>query len=411
MKIDAKRCTGVAQICANRIGGDMKDNKINFTKKAISALPTPKSGIAIYHDSNKRSLKLRVRSTGTKIFFLNRRVNGKAERITIGSFPEITVEQARKKADILNAQIAGGVNPNAEKRAIRDELTFGELFNQFVERHAKPHKKTWEEDVRQFNRYLIKWAPKTLSNIGKMQVQKLHLNIRDNNGIYAANRILALLSAVFNKAIEWGWGHPNPTYGIKKFKEKSRERFIQGDELSRLFKALTEELNTTVRDYILISLLTGARRSNVLKMRWNEINFNISTWTIPETKIGESQTIPLIPEAIKILQQRYNNLPRCDWAFPGSGKTGHLVEPKKAWQRILQNAKIENLRLHDLRRSMGSWQAATGANLSIIGKTLGHKNVSTTAIYARLNLDPVRESMDKAAKAMYKAAHENSTNN
>jgi len=90
------------------------------------------------------------------------------------------------------------------------------------------------------------------------------------------------------------------------------------------------------------------------------------------------------------------------FVFPGPGKTGHYAEPKSAWKRILEKAGIKNLRIHDLRRSLGSWQAATGANLSVIGKTLGHKNTSTTAVYARLNLDPVRESMNKAAQAMLK---------
>lgn len=91
------------------------------------------------------------------------------------------------------------------------------------------------------------------------------------------------------------------------------------------------------------------------------------------------------------------------FVFPGTGKKGHLVEPKKGWKRILERANIEDLRVHDLRRSLGSWQASTGANLSVIGKTLNHKNVSTTAIYARLNLDPVRKAMDKAVNAMFVA--------
>jgi integrase len=111
----------------------------------------------------------------------------------------------------------------------------------------------------------------------------------------------------------------------------------------------------------------------------------------------------LVPEALTILEQRKAEASG-PWVFPGPGVTGHLVEPKKAWKRILTRAGIEDLRLHDLRRSLGSWQAATGANLSIIGKTLDHKNVSTTAIYARLNLDPVRASMEQATQAMFDAA-------
>ncbi|MGD9153116.1 MAG: tyrosine-type recombinase/integrase [Gammaproteobacteria bacterium] len=372
----------------------------NFIKKTILALPTPNSGVVTYHDTTKRGLKILIRSTGVKTFVLYRKIKGKPERVTIGRFPDVSIEQARKQVDVLNAKIAAGVNPNEEKRAIRNEQILAGLFQQYMERHAKPHKKSWKEDESQFKRYLKPWAAKKISFITKTQIQKLHLKIRDEKGIYAANRLLALLSTVFNKAIEWGWKYPNPTNGIKKFKEKSRDRFIQGEELPRFFQALNDEPNETARDYILMSLLTGARKANVLAMRWEEISFTRSTWTIPETKTGESQTIPLVDLAIEILQHRKNHQDESPWVFPGTGKHGHYADPKKAWVRILERAEIKNLRIHDLRRSLGSWQAATGANLSIIGKTLGHKNTSTTAVYARLNLDPIRESMNKATDAM-----------
>src|SRR6185503_5001402 len=92
------------------------------------------------------------------------------------------------------------------------------------------------------------------------------------------------------------------------------------------------------------------------------------------------------------------------YVFPGSGKSGHLEEPKKGWQRILTRAGIADLRIHDLRRTLGSWQAKQGASLAIIGKSLNHKNQNTTAIYARLDLDPVRDSVNTATSAMMAAA-------
>jgi len=87
--------------------------------------------------------------------------------------------------------------------------------------------------------------------------------------------------------------------------------------------------------------------------------------------------------------------------FPGEGKVGHLADPKKAWHRVLKRAGICDLRVHDLRRTLGSWQAAAGANSYIIGKSLGHKSQQSTAIYARLNLDPVRASVNQAIDAMF----------
>ena len=107
-------------------------------------------------------------------------------------------------------------------------------------------------------------------------------------------------------------------------------------------------------------------------------------------------------EAIEILKARQNN--GSVWVFPGTGATGHLIEPKRAWARLLERAGIDNLRIHDLRRTLGSWQAKTGASMVIIGKSLNHKSSSTTAIYARLDLDPVRESVDRATSAIMVAA-------
>lgn len=108
-------------------------------------------------------------------------------------------------------------------------------------------------------------------------------------------------------------------------------------------------------------------------MHWNDVNFNRHEWLIKETKNGEAQTIPLAPQAIVILKERYKNR-SSDWVFPSPfSKSGHIEEPKNAWKNLLERADIKDLRIHDLRRTLGSWQAATGANSYIIGKSLGHK--------------------------------------
>jgi integrase len=176
---------------------------------------------------------------------------------------------------------------------------------------------------------------------------------------------------------------------------------LQPDELPHFFAALANEPNAAARDFFMISLLTGARKSNTLAMCWRDINFAAATWRIEQTKNGDTQTIHLPKEAMDILTAR-KLVSESPWVFEGSGKSGHLADPKKAWERILTEAGIENLRIHDLRRTLGSYQAATGANGYIIGKSLGHRSQQSTAIYARLNLDPVRESVNKATEAMFK---------
>lgn len=383
----------------------MTENKFNFTKAAIDALSLPpKGGRSYFYDTKQRGLGIRVTSSGAKTFIVYRWVNGKPERVTLGRYPDLTIEQARGRAAEASAAIARGENPNDKRRAARAELTFGELFHEYMERHAKAHKRSWKEDQGQYDRHLSSWAKRKLSHISRADVQKLHHSIGTSKGHYAANRLLALLSGVFNKATDFGlWDKANPAVGIKKFKEVSRDRFIQADELPRFFEALAEEPNETIRDYVLVSLLTGARRSNVLAMKWENVHLERAEWRIPETKNGTSQVVPLSPEVVTILEQRRHQTVN-EWVFPGEGPNGHLVEPRKGWERILGRAGITDLRLHDLRRTLGSWQAKTGASLVIIGKSLNHKTPTATAIYARLDLDPVRQSINNANTAMLAAA-------
>jgi integrase len=267
----------------------------------------------------------------------------------------------------------------------------------------KVHIKTWKKYEAIYNRHLLGWKSRPLGSIATPEIQALHAKVGKVNGMYAANRLLQLIHSVYAKATGRGFEKPNPASGIRKFREKSRERFLEAHELPAFFEALSKEKNDTVRDYILLSLFTGARRANVCSMRWKDVNLQSKVWHISETKNGTSQRIPLIDEAVEVLKRRLNN--QSEFVFPGPGKRGHLAEPRKGWKRILEAANIHNLRLHDLRRSLGSWQAATGANLSVIGKTLNHKNVATTAIYARLNLDPVRSAIETAASAILKAGN------
>jgi len=378
-------------------------NIIKFTKRKIESLPLPEKNAVVYHDTETAGFKLRLSQSGTYTFFINRKIKGKAERIKLGNFPAMTVEQARTEADKINGLISQGQNPNDGIRADRAELTLLDLFGEYLETHAKQHKKSWRNDEMNYKNHLSQWNNKKLSHITMKDVKGLHSNIGKNSGHYQANRVLALLKVMFNKAIDWGmYELANPAQRIKQFKEVSRDRFLQPDELQRFFEAVADEENETIRDYILISLLTGARRSNVLAMQWNEISFERAEWRIPETKNGTPHTLPLTKQAMQILNQRKSSKTN-NYVFAGTGRTGHLVEPKKGWIRIKERAGIKDLRLHDLRRSLGSWQATTGASLPIIGKTLAHKNVSTTAIYARLNNDPVRESMEKATSAMMNA--------
>jgi len=382
----------------------------NFTKRTLEAIKPPtERKREVYSDEKEKGLRLFVTQSGTKTFYLYRKVQGRPEQIRIGAFPDLSVEQARKKAAELNGLIAQGKNPQDAAREKRGEMTFGELFQEVLERHLEPRRrpKTVTEYKRQYEVHLKPWKGRKLSAIRRRDVLQLHSGIGQDSGPYIANRVLALVSMIFSKGSSWGhYKGNNPAQGVERFQEKSRDRFLQPDEIPRFFQALAEESNTTARDCLMMCLLTGARRGNVQAMRWEEVHLERATWRIPDTKAGEALTVPLVPKAQEILRGRLEGAEDSPWVFPGREVSKHLVEMKTVWARILERAEIADLRMHDLRRSLGSWMAAKGASLTVIGKGLGHKNTSTTAIYSRLNIDPVREAMEEATAALLEASSE-----
>ena len=232
----------------------------------------------------------------------------------------MTIEQARRKTMEILHDIAEGKNPAEIKRGKKAELTFGDLFNEYLERHSKPTKRTWREDESKYKTYLERpLGNKKLSVIDRRDIALIHSGITKAGHDITANRVLALTSSIFGWAKSAGLWEENPAIGIKRNKEKSRDRFIQGDELPRFFEAVAKEENEAIRDYILVSLLTGARRSNVLAMRWKDISFNRQEWRIEETKNGTPQTVALSPEAVEILLSRKSS-DNGVFVFPGKGK-------------------------------------------------------------------------------------------
>lgn len=434
----------------------MMEKKFNFTKEKLDNLPIPKDR-ETYQDAKVAGLVIRVSKTGSKSFSFFRRVKGgEPIRVTLGKYPLISIENARLETTKLNLSIESRANPATVRKAIKAEPSFKELFNLYLERHSKPNKRTWLEDVQKYQKYLDKSLGKSkISAISRKEIGDIHNKISIAGNPTTANRVLALISSIFGRAIEWNLIEKNPAIGVKRNKEIKRDRFIQSNELPLFFRALRAEENETVRDIFLIALLTGARRENVVTMKWADISFERAEWFIQRTKNGESQTVTLSPEAIEILWTRKPKKVG-KYVFEGIGKSGHFVNPQKGWLRIKARAKafgfiqalanelkwsdaetdkvlsnalsspketitnhlqialsvgispeqfsIDNLRIHDLRRTLGSWQAKAGASLVMIGKSLNHKSVQTTAIYAHLDKEPVRASVELATRNMLEAA-------
>lgn len=434
--------------------------RISFSKERLAALPPPEAGKRVtYHDSKIPGLQLRVSGTGIKTFCVYRRLKaGEPERITLGRFPAMTVEQARKAASAVVAQIEAGANPAEARRAHRGEPTVQEIFDTYLahkrKRDGSPLSERSKAEYRHIARlHLAKIMSMKLSGVGHERVAHLHRRIGED-APYAANRTKALLSALFNYARDQRlYSGENPAAGLRGFAEESRDRFALPDELPQLFNAIAQ---SPQRDFFLMALLTGARRSNVQAMAWRDIDLDRALWRIGKTKNGTPQNVPLTTEAVAVLRARKEVVSDSPFVFPGTGKTGHLMEPKKAWDTIKRAASLSRLldamqaaglldqeartsadklaleklakaerryhelaaeanmkpadyamrdiRIHDLRRTLGSWQAMTGASLAIIGKSLNHKSQQATAIYARLDLDPVRRSVTTATAAMLEAA-------
>lgn len=390
-------------------------SRFNFTKTALLALPTPEQGKRLtWYDLEIPKLAVRKTHRGAMSFYVVRRVGASMAWLLLGGFPEMSVLQARNKAMAVLGDYAKGLNPATIRRADRGMPTVTAFFKEFGERHGSK-KRAWSADQQRFNTYLKPtFGTKRLNEIARADIARC-LTTATNKGkaVATVRNIKALCSIVFSKAVEWGYLEANPASSVKvSGKKVSRDRFLLADELPKFFKAVAEEPSIDIQHIVLLALLTGARRANVLSMEWAHLDLNEGLWRIPRTKNEEPQNVTLGAEAIAILETRKADLEdkKNRWVFPAKSKSGHAANPTKGVIRIMARAGIPygrdvkgGVTLHDMRRTLGSWQAKTGASTVIIGKSLNHKSPQATAIYARLDTDPVRQSVDRAVGAMLEA--------
>lgn len=371
----------------------MRSDVVRLNKSNVQKIETPSTGKSYHYDDQLEGFCICATSAGSRIWTLYRRIQGRPVRMSLGKFPEVSPEDARRKAIEALGRIAGGDDPRRKRST---EMTFQELWDRFMEEHSKIRKKTWKEDLKAFRLYLYPLAKLRLSEVTRSRVRELHTDLREIP--FSANRALALISKVFEFADEIEvWEGKNPAKKIRKYPEKARARFLQQHELGRFFDALRRE-PPQFRDLFMLCILTGSRKSKLLEMRGEQIDEANRTWSIPDTKNGEDIVVHLPALAIDILRAR----PRTGWVFPSHGASGHLVEPKASWTRIREASGLKDLRIHDLRRTLGSWQAMQGSGLPIIGKSLGHKSTKSTEVYARLSMDPIRDSVDRAVSAIFR---------
>lgn len=403
---------------------------MKLTKTQIDAAKHEGKGNTrfVLWDDNPKGLGLRVYPSGRKAFVVLYRDKGGADRLTrIGDYGTWTLDQARDKARELLRIADSGADALAVRRAAKGAPTFADLIDAYKQRHV-PTKKSGAEDVRRITKHLEGWKPRKLESITREDVRALVAKVetspreRGAKGAtkanrpkaparagakpYEANRLLALLSKMFALAELWELvppGHPNPCKGIPKAREHKRERWVEPTELPALAKAIDAEPDPYARACLWLYLLTGCRKSELLNAKWADVNKARAVLRLPDTKAGRPHEVPLVPPALAI----FDTLPRQDgnpYVFPGrkagdadSPEPTHLESIRGPWDRARTAAGVADVRLHDLRRTVGSWLATAGNSLHLIGKILNHSNASTTQVYARLGKDTARAAMEAYA--------------
>jgi integrase len=214
---------------------------------------------------------------------------------------------------------------------------------------------------------------------------------------YQANRALSLLSKMFNLAVAWGWRNDNPAANIPKYQEEKRDRWLDQEELDRLWGVLDRHSDRMTAYVFKFLILTGARKGEALGATWDQFDLEKGVWTKPShlTKQKKKEHLPLSEKAIEVLQVVKKRTPKGSvYVFPGRIEGKPLKEIKTFWRTALKEANLENVRIHDLRHTHASHLVSSGLSLSIVGKLLGHTQASTTQRYAHLADEPLRQAAE-----------------
>jgi integrase len=439
-------CTEHLKVCFNisilikhnRFGvAQMADNRFKFTLRRIEKIE-PSAKRDRYYDTENAGLILEVQPSGRKVFrtFKRNSTSGNLNTVTIGPFPSVTVDMAIKRHSELVSDIYKGIDPTESKReAKRRGITFAALFDIYDKDFSAKVKRderrasSQEHNGGLYSNHLSqvlddksrRLAVVTLEQINEKYASKIIETLKDEKTKPIFNKCLTMLKSMFNLAIKKHLITKNPFLGEKKYTDNERKRYLQEDEMERFFAAIDQE-EEIYQDLVKMLLYTGQRKNCVLSMRWEELNNNLNVWTIPTSKMKgkESHTLPIPIQCTNILKRRAEHKHPNGFVFPAktkNSKLGHIAEKtgeNSFWRRITRNAglystnKDQNLTVHDLRRSLASWQINNDVDLYTVSKTLGHKSITTTQkIYAHLNSDKVRDGVSTAASALELASVKN----
>jgi integrase len=377
--------------------------KVRLTKRFVEDLTNPETELFLW-DESLPGFGLRVSPSGAKAYQLQYRDgDGKSHRITLGRYSVIGLGEARRIAQERMATVLLGEAPVKKMPAVQTEPTFSQLADRYLREHAEVYKKSRSarEDGRLLTKVILPvLGSEPVSGITRKDLASLHYSLV--NTPVQANRVLALLSKIFNLAEVWELRSDgtNPCRHLRKYPERGRQRYLSTPELIRLGEVLsaaetggTESPQTILA--IRLILLTGARHGEVLTLRWDDVNIERGTLTLPDSKTGRKEIVLAAP-AVKLLEgaSRKSASP---WLVPGRNPAKHLSSLGAPWERLRLSAGIPDVHIHDLRHTFASTAVGLGLGLPILGGLLGHTQMATTQRYAHLDLDPRREAAEAIA--------------
>ncbi len=373
-----------------------------ITDKLVKTLEPPAAGNRITYDDKLKGFGVRVTAAGTKVFIFNYRAKGtrRERRYTIGTYQDPwTVQAARKRAEDLKGDVDNGKDPMGVLHAERGAPTVTDLGARYLEEHAvKKRESSRREDTYMIDKVIVpRLGRLKVAEVQYADVESLHRKLKATP--YRANRIAGLLSKMFNLAIRWKMRTDNPVKGIERYQEEKRERFLSTDEIQRLGTALAEQPNQTAANVIRLLMLTGARRGEALNATWDQFDLEAGVWTKPSahTKQKKEHRVPLSAPAIQLLTE-IQATAEGPYVFPGRVPGEPFKELRKFWEKVCRAAKITGVRVHDLRHSYASILASAGYSLPMIGALLGHTQPGTTARYAHLYDEPLREAAERVGE-------------
>lgn len=373
---------------------------MRLTKRAVERIrPQARRDVVVWDDALP-GFGLRVKPSAVRSYIIQyRNAAGRSRRLALGRHGVLSPDQARREARTLLADAARGLDPVEARTTARKALTVSQLAERYMAEHALVKKKPRSAESDSSNlRLHVRPAlgRRSVVEVTRRDIARLHHSMRHTPG--AANRVLALLSKMFNLAERWGLrpDGTNPCRHIERYRERKIERFLSAGELIQLGAALAEGERAQTESPAAIAairllILTGCRLSEILTLRWEHVDFERRAFLLPDSKTGE-KTIPLNAPALQVLDRiKQHDSP---WVIRGRHGQAHLVNLTKPWKRICARAGLKDVRLHDLRHSFASVGAGVGLGLPIIGKLLGHTQAATTQRYAHLADDPLRQATE-----------------